>query len=79
MGHRVGNKLWPLCQRLEDHEHMLRHCRFSAFFFNTVHKAFGVVQREGGEVEPGRLLFEELALLLQSTQGLVLWATLKAQ
>ena len=27
---------------------MLQHCRFSAFIFDTVGKAFGVVQREGG-------------------------------
>ena len=63
-----------------DHEHVLRHCCFSAFSFDTVRKAFGVVQREGGgAVEPSRLLLEEPALSLQSTQGLVLWAAPKAQ
>ena len=79
MGHRVVSKLCPLCHWLEDHEHMLQHCRFSAFIFDTVRKAFGVVQREGGAVEPSRLLLDEPALPLQSTQGLVLWAALKAQ
>ena len=58
---------------------MLRHCSFSAFVFDTGRKAFGIVQREGGAVERRRLLLEELALSLQSTQGLVLWAALKAQ
>ena len=48
MGHRVGSKLCPLCHRLEDHEHVLWHYRFSPFIFDTVCKAFGVVQREGG-------------------------------
>ena len=49
--------------------------------FDTVRKAFGVVQREGGggAVEPNRLLLEEQALSLQSTQGVVLWSALKAQ
>ena len=72
MGHRVGSKLCPLCHRLEDHEHVLRHHRFSVFLFDTVRKAFGVVQREGGAVEPSRPLLEEPALSLPSTQGLVL-------
>ena len=31
MGHRVGSKLCSLCNRLDDHEHVLWHCRFSAF------------------------------------------------
>ena len=30
MGHRVGSKLCQLCHKLEDHEHVLRHCCFSA-------------------------------------------------
>ena len=79
MGHHMGSKLCPLCHRLEDHEHVLRHCRFLAFIFDTVRKAFGLVQREGGAVEPNKLLLEEPALSLQSTRGLVLWAALKAQ
>ena len=79
MGHRVGNKLCLLCHRLGDHEHVLRHCCFSAFMFDTTRKAFGRVQREGGAVEPSRLIFEEPALSLQCTQGLVLRAALKGQ
>ena len=79
MGHWVGSKLCPLCHRLEDHEHVLRPCRCSAFIFDIVRKAFGLVQREGGRVQPSRLFFEELALSLQSTQGLILWAALNAQ
>ena len=73
MGHRVG------CHRLEDHEHMLRHCRFTAFVCDTVRKGFGMVQREGENVQPSRLLLDEPALSLQSSPGLVLWASLKAQ
>ena len=48
MGHRVGGKLCPMCQRLEDHKHVLRHCRFSPFIFDMVRKAFGLVRQEGG-------------------------------
>ena len=48
MGHRVGNGKCPICGRLEDHEHVLRHCMFSAFCFDTVRKALGLVQKEGG-------------------------------
>ena len=51
----MGSALSPLCNRLEDHTHVLRHCRFSAFVFDTVPKAFGLVHREGGGVEPSRL------------------------
>ena len=79
MGHRVGSKLCPLCHKHEDHEHVLWHCFFSAFSFDTVRKAFGVVQREGGGIEPSRLLLEEPLLSLSSSRGLVVWATLKAQ
>ena len=58
MGQRVGSALCPLCSRLEDHTHVLCHCRFSAFVLDTVRKAFGLVQSEGC-VEPSRLLLEE--------------------
>ena len=68
-----------LCHCLEDYEHVLRHCQFSAFMFDTVRKAFSLVQQEGGGVEPSGLLYDEPALSLQSTQGLVPWAALKAQ
>ena len=62
MGHRVGSKLCPLCHKVEDHAHVLRHCRYSAFVFDTVHTAFGLVPREGGGVEPSRLLHDEVLL-----------------
>ena len=48
MGHSMGNGKCPICGRLEDHEHLLRQCLFSAISFDTVRKAFGVVQKEMG-------------------------------
>ena len=79
MGHRVGSKLCPLCHRLEDHEHVLRHCRFSGFIFDTVRKAFGVVQREGGGGGRAQQVVPRgTSASLQRTQGLVLWAAPKA-
>ena len=79
MGHRVGSKLRPLCHKLEDHEHVLWHCRFSPFIFDTVRKAFGVVRQDQLVVEPSRVLLENPTLSMQTSQGLVLWAALKAQ
>ena len=58
--------------------YVLKNCYFSAFMFDTVRKAFGLVEWEGRRLEPSRLLLEESAVSLQCTQGLVLWA-LKAQ
>ena len=55
MGHRVGRALCLLCHKLEDHPHVLKHCRFLAFMFDTVKKAFGLVQRGGGMVDPSHL------------------------
>ena len=78
MGHRVGTKLCPLCHKLEDHEHVLRHYRFSPFIFDTVPKAFGPVRQDKLVVEPSRVLLENPTLSLQTSQGLVLWAALKA-
>ena len=80
MGYRVGSKLCPLCHKLVDHEHVLRHCRFSAFIFRYRAKGFWLGAKGGGRGrEPSRLLFEDPTLSLHSTQGLVLWAALKAQ
>ena len=31
MGHRVGNGKCPICGTLEDHERILRHCRFATY------------------------------------------------
>ena len=76
---RLGGNLCPMDGRLEDHRHVLKNCYFSGFMFDTVRKAFGLVQREGGALEPSRLLLDEPLLSLQSTQGLVLWAGLRAQ
>ena len=76
---RLGGKLCPQCGRVEDHAHTLKRCYFSAFMFDTVRKAFGLAQGGGGAVEPSRLLLEEPLLSLQTTQGLVLWAGLRAQ
>ena len=76
---RLGGKLCPQCGRVEDHAHTPKRCYFSAFMFDTVRKAFGLAQGVGGAVEPSRLLLEEPLLSLQTTQGLVLWAGLRAQ
>ena len=76
---RLGGELCPQCGRVEDHAHTLKRCYFSAFMFDTVRKAFGVAQGVGAAVEPSRLLLEEPLLSLQTTQGLVLWAGLRAQ
>ena len=45
---RLGGNLCPLDGRVEDHRHVLKNCYFSGFMFDTVRKAFGLVQREGG-------------------------------
>ena len=79
MGHRVGSALCPLCHKLEDHPHVLRHCRFSVFMFDTVRKAFGLVHGDGGVIEPSHLVLENPLQSVGTKQGLVLWAGLKAQ
>ena len=76
---RLGGKLCPQCGRVEDHAHTLKRCYFSAFMFDMVRKAFGLAQGVGVAVEPSRLLLEEPLLSLQTRQGLVLWAGLRAQ
>ena len=45
---RLGGKLCPLDGRVEDHEHVFRHCMFSVFMQSTVRKAFGMVEAGGG-------------------------------
>ena len=57
----------------------LRTVIFQHFMFDTVRKAFGLVTWEGVTVEPSRLLLDHPAASLQTTQGLTLWAALKAQ
>ena len=76
---RLGGKLCPLDGRVEDHEHVFRHCMFSAFMQSTVRKAFGMVDAGGVKVEPSRLLRDFPLLSITTTQGLMLWAGLKAQ
>ena len=76
---RLGGKLCPLDGRVEDHEHVFCHCMFGAFMQSTVRKAFGLVESGGVQVEPSRLLRDFPLLSLTSTQGLLLWAGLKAQ
>ena len=48
------------------------------FIFDTVRKAFGLVALDQLVVEPSRVLLENPTLSLQTSQGLVLWAALKA-
>ena len=76
---RLGGKLCPLDGRVEDHEHVSRHCMFGAFMQSTVRKAFGLVDSGGVKVEPSRLLRDFPLLSITTTQGLLLWAGLKAQ
>ena len=75
---RLGGKLCLLDGRVEDHEHVFRHCMFSAFMQSTVRKAFGMVESGGVKVEPSRLLRNFPLLSNTTTQGLLLWAGLKA-
>ena len=76
---RLGGKLCPLDNKVEDHEHVFRHCFFCNFMFDTVRRAFGLVESEQGRVEPSRLLRDHPLLSLTSTQGLILWAGSKVQ
>ena len=64
---------------MEDHAHVLKNCCFSAFMFDTVRKAFVLVDWVGTKLEPSRLPLDRPEISLQTTQGLVLWAALKAQ
>ena len=76
---RLGSKLCLLDGRVEDHEHVFCHCMFGAFMQSTVRKAFGLVESGRVQVEPSRLLRDFPLLSLTSTQGLLLWAGLRAQ
>ena len=75
---RLGGKFCPLDGRVTDHAHVLKNCSFSAFGFDTVRKAVGLVDREGTKVEPSRLLLDRPEISLRTTHRLVLWAALKA-
>ena len=76
---RLGGKLCPLDSRVEDHEHVFRHCFFGAFMFDTVNRAFGLLQSPTGAVEPSRVLKAHTLLSLTMTQGVILWAGVKVQ
>ena len=76
---RVGGKLCPLDGWVENHEHVLRHCLFSPLLFDTVRQALGLVALGSRWGELSRPLRDEVLLSLATTQGLVLWAGLKAQ
>ena len=52
---------------------------FGAFMQSTMRKAFGLVDSGGVKVEPSRLLRDFPLLSITTTQGLSLWAGLKAQ
>ena len=82
--HSGWGEVWARVRHMHSsgtaHHAQARAClSMGPFIFDIVRKAFGLVWREGGAVEPSRILFDELALSLQSTQGLILWATLRAQ
>ena len=49
MGHQVGNGKCPICGRLKDHEIVLSYYMLTPFYFDTMQKACGLVQTEGGE------------------------------
>ena len=77
-----GGKLCPLDHRVENQEHVFRHCFFRLFMFDAVWRAFSlvlVVVGGGGAVEPSCLISDHRLLSLTTTQGLVPWASLKAQ
>ena len=46
--------------KVEDHEHIFRHCFLGAFIFDTVRRAFGVLRTATGAAEPSRVLHEQL-------------------
>ena len=65
----------PLDGLVETHEHIYRHCRYSAFLIDTVRKAFKLpVQEDSSLIEPSRLLSEHPLQSLTTTQGLLLWS-----
>ena len=75
----MGVKLCPLDPKVEDHEHVFRHCFFTTFMFDMLRRAFGVVASESGGIEPSRLIRDSPLLLLTTTQRLLLWVGLKVQ
>ena len=64
---RLGGKLCPLDSKVENHEHVFRHCFFSALMADTVQLAFGVVVAEGGHVELSQSTRDSPLLSLTST------------
>ena len=76
---QLGGPNCPLDGRVEGHTHVLKNCFFSSFLFDNVRRAFGLAEWGDRKVEPSRMLLDEPLISLRTTQGLVLWAGLKAQ
>lgn len=74
------SRLCPLDGLVETHEHIYRHCKFTAFAIDTVRKAFKLPTLEDGTVlEPSRILAEHPLQSLTTTQGLLLWTAAHTQ
>ena len=75
-----GEKLCPIDLGKETHLHFFRGCLTSYVLFDLVQQSFGVVQdKDDGVVEPSRLVVDAPLLFLGTTQGLLIWARLRAQ
>ena len=74
-----ADKLCLIDHKKETHLHFLRGCLTSFVMFDLVRQSFGVVQtKDGSVVEPSRVVDAPL-LSLGTTQGLLIWAGLRAQ
>ena len=75
-----ADKLCPIDHKKETHLHVLRGCLPCSVMFDLVSQFFGVVQTKAGSVvEPSRLVVHGPLLSLGTTQGLLIWAKLRAQ
>ena len=73
-------KFCPIDHRKETHLHFLRGCPTSSVMFDLVRQCFGVVQaKDDSVVEPSQLVADAPLLSLGTTQGLLIWAWLRAQ
>ena len=60
--------------------HFFRGCLTFSVMFDLVRQSFGVVQtKDGSVVEPSRLVVDAHLVSLGTTQGLLVWAGLRAQ
>ena len=74
------DKFCPIDRKKETHLHFLRGCLTSSVMFDLVRQSFGVVQtKDGSAGEPSRLVVDAPVLSLGTTQGLLVWARLRAQ